>query len=203
MTGISFHAYTGHDRDLDIGGYGLGFFGAQGSGSVVQIGEWQKTTYIVDGDVPVSQVNNITYHGSTSGIVEGSVPLLLTHIPNYQATLNIRFTPENPARVVNARCSLFDGITETEAPHGWTARIAEIAHTSAIQGAGGRGDTSWHVASTGEYVDLWDNPGPGGANVARYAMSGETSHDWFVAISVSPDQVGSRHAGLYVYLEYL
>jgi hypothetical protein len=52
-------------------------------------------------------------------------------------------------------------------------------------------------------VSLRNNPGPTGAFYERYSSSGFYRHDWFVALSASPEQVGSKTAGLNVYLEYL
>jgi len=203
---ISFHTRLGYDFEFDLAGRGLGFFGPQGSGSIISPGEWNSTSYIIEGGdpwVPYAQSQNVTYEASNSGAVEGETGLLLSYIPNYQSTLNIRFNQDHDVRVYNAQCHLYDGVNIANSPYGWNARIAEICHTSKLQQSGGKGDSTWIIASTGQPVSLADNPGPSGANVGRYALHGCSRHDWYVAISVSPEQVGSRTAGLSVYLEYL
>lgn len=203
--GISFHARIGYDTELDLSDFGIGFFGPEGSGSYVPVGQWNSTTYIVHGDpwIPYAQIQNIAYHASNSGIVDGVIPLHLRSIPNYQATLNIRFDQDHPVRIFNARCNLYDGDDLDNPPYGWNARLAEVIHTSKIQTNTGTGDQTWHIASTGESISLTNNPGPTGAYAGRYVFDGYERHDWYVAISVSPEQVGSRTAGLNVYLEYL
>ena len=59
---------------------------------------------------------------------------------------------------------------------------------------------------SGIVVPLAQSPGPSGhyagdgsANTGQY-----TQHDWYLAISASPDSIGSKtQYGLYVELEYL
>jgi hypothetical protein len=201
---ITFHTWTGYDRAIGST-RGIGFYGLQGSGSTLAPGEWNRSTYIVEGDprVPEAQIDCVTYTNESSGMVFGETPLPLTEIPNHQATINIRFTQNTAVKVLNARCNLYDGVNTDLPPYGWNARMAEILHPDKTQVAGGDGDSTWHVASTGQMVSLRNNPGPTGAFYERYSSSGFYRHDWFVALSASPEQVGSKTAGLNVYLEYL
>ena len=105
--------------------------------------------------------------------------------------------------------------------------MAELLHTSASYAVEGSGDTIWYGSATGAgspnpstrlaagtntvggsgiIVPLAQSPGPSGhyagngtANTGQY-----TQHDWYVAISASPDSIGSKtQYGLYVELEYL
>ena len=62
------------------------------------------------------------------------------------------------------------------------------------------------VGGSGIYVPLAQSPGPSGA----YAGNGPANtgqyhqHDWYVAVTASPDSIGSKtQYGLYVELEYL
>lgn len=62
------------------------------------------------------------------------------------------------------------------------------------------------VGGSGIYVPLAQSPGPSGA----YAGNGSANtgqyhqHDWYVAVTASPDSIGSKtQYGLYVELEYL
>jgi hypothetical protein len=203
IEGLTFHTQIGRDYSLELTNKSLGFFGSQGSGDTVAIGDWQGSTYVVDGEVPYAQCANITYLNSMSGLVDGEVPLPLTSIPNYQASLNIRFAQPSATSILGAQCNFYDGVTTTEAPLGWNIRAAEIIHSGLIQDNMGFGDTTWHIASTGEHINLLNNPGPSGRNFDGFISESQPWHDWYLAISVSPDQVGSKHAGLNVYLEYL
>lgn len=203
--GISFHARIGYDIEFDVAGKGLGFYGPGGSGSNVEIDEWNKSTYIVEGDPwnPMAQVETVSYDTPHSGLIAGETSIHLHKIPSYQSTLNIRFTQDHPVKVVNAKCNLYDGVTLANPPYGWSVRLAEIIHPSRLQTNTGKGDSPWHVASTGQSIDLVDNPGISGSYAGMYSPSGHYRHDWYLAISASPEQVGSKTAGLYVYLEYL
>jgi len=200
---ISFHSYIGKDFAIDVEGKGLGFFGVQGSGDTLEAGEYQKTTYIVDGETPYAHINNITYYNESSGLIDGELVANLREIPNYEATLNIRFQESENTRVLNAKYNFYNGDDLTEYPLGWTIKTAEIAHIGLIQDFTGVGDVSWNTASTGEFIDLYNNPGHSGAYVGGFAWIPYLRHDWYIAISVAPQQVGSKTAGLYVYLEYL
>jgi|TARA_R110000751_G_scaffold157076_1_gene262505 hypothetical protein len=67
-------------------------------------------------------------------------------------------------------------------------------------------DGTLTVGGSGVYVPLAQSPGAAGA----YAGAGDTNtgqytqHDWYVAITASPDSIGSKtQYGLYVELEYL
>ena len=62
------------------------------------------------------------------------------------------------------------------------------------------------VGGSGIVVPLAQSPGPSG----HYAGNGTgntgqyTQHDWYLAITASPDSIGSKtQYGLYVELEYL
>ena len=62
------------------------------------------------------------------------------------------------------------------------------------------------VGGSGIYVPLANSPGPTGSwsgdgSASTYSA---TQHDWYIALSASPDSIGSKtQYGLYVSLEYL
>ena len=63
-----------------------------------------------------------------------------------------------------------------------------------------------NVGGSGIIVPISDSPGASG-NYAHNGTGSEhtaTQHDWYLAISASPDSIGSKtQYGLYVELEYL
>jgi hypothetical protein len=110
-------------------------------------------------------------------------------------------------KVQNVEARIYDRNNINVAASGVTTRIAEIIHPSVVQEAGGSGDAAWiEPAGSGVTVALAQSPGESG----QYAGDGVTStradtiHDWYMAMSASPDSIGSKtQYGLYVSLEYL
>jgi len=186
----------------------LGFFGMAGGSGTLEPNQWLSTNYLVDNtssDVgtPVAQTSSVCYQAPGSGLIDGEIQLPLRSIPNYQATLNIRFKQESNINVLAARCNMFNGVDVNTPPVGMDIRIAEIAHVGTTQTGGGLGDTAWQTASSGENILLVNNPGPSGSIYGGYSPLGHSEHDWYIALSVNLNQVGGKSAGLNVYLEYL
>lgn len=193
----------------NLNGSGLGFYG-NGFGKSVEVGEYQQTTFITDsnGTVEGPQVNNIQWTHANSGEINGAgSSKQLTAIPNYLATLNIRFTHTSAVKVQNGKVRIFDRSSINNAASGVTTKVAELIHPDTVQNNNGSGDSSWLTpAGSSVIVDIADNPGESG----EYAGNGSVStrdddrHDWYLAISASPDSIGSKTLyGLYVELEYL
>ena len=68
------------------------------------------------------------------------------------------------------------------------------------------GASSYTVGGTGIIVPLADAPGTSGehAGTGSGSIYTDTQHDWFLALSASPDSIGSKSKyGLYISLEYL
>ena len=68
------------------------------------------------------------------------------------------------------------------------------------------GASAYTVGGTGIIVPLSDSPATSGehAGTGSGSVVTDTQHDWFIAISASPDSIGSKTSyGLYVSLEYL
>ena len=101
---------TGYDYDLKLGGSGLAFFGDSGYGSSVEVGKYQGTTFVSDGNGTSrgAQANNIKYFNAGSGIIgtTGS-GIGLRAIPNYQSTLNVRFTHTSKVKVQNCQLRIY------------------------------------------------------------------------------------------------
>jgi len=207
MADISFFADDFGVQNLN--GSGLGFYGA-GFGSSVEVGEYQETTFITNsnGTAQGPQVNNITWTHASSGEINGAgVSKALTAIPNYLATLNIRFTHSTAVKTQNAKLRIYDRSSINNPASGVTCKVAELIHPDTVQNNNGSGDSSW-VTPQGSSVimSFADSPGTSG----QYAGNGTGSvhdsvrHDFYAAISASPDSIGSKTAfGLLFQLEYL
>jgi hypothetical protein len=209
MASIDFLTWTAADFDLNLAGSGLGFYGAGGFGASVAVGEWQDNTYVTDGNglVQGPQGNNVKWRHANSGEVAGATVLNLQYIPNYQASLNIRFTHSTGVKVQNVEARIYDRNNINVGATGVTTKAAELLHPSWSQAVQGSGDTSWITPEgSAVTVPLAQSPGMSG----EYSGDGSTSvrpddrHDWYLALSASPDSVGSKtQYGLYVSLEYL
>lgn len=193
---------------------GLGFYGAA-FGTSVQTGQYQDSTYITDGtgssQGPVVH-NTKRLTSMTSGVLwNGSVTDALRHIPNASGTLNIRFLFDTAVKTQNAKLYIFDRVSKNNAPSGVTCYVAELIHpwTNGFDGLSsnsnmGSGSQSWVLGQgSGSYLTMAASPGSGGLS-PNGANTTDTRHDWYAAISASPDEIGSKDKfGLYVELEYL
>ena len=204
MATISFHADDFHVQNLS--GSGLGFYGS-GFGDSVEVGEYQDSTFITDGNGTSQgpQVNNIKWLNAASGIINGAgsgVPL--TAIPNYLSTLNIRFSHGSAVKTQNAKLRIYDRSDIDNGASGVTTKVAEIIHPDTVPNDNGSGETEW-IAPVGSalIMDLVASPGMSGERPSGSETS-DTQHDWYCAISASPDSIGSKTLfGLYFSCEYL
>jgi hypothetical protein len=207
--GINFLVYPDVPVEINLNNRELGFFGDNGSEDTLEVGQWNGTTYLVDlaeGTGATVQVTNLKYHSSTKVLLEGiSEPILLTQVPNWQASLNIKFKNTEAVRTFFARCKLFDRVDADNPPIGVNAKLAEIIHTGKIQKDQGEGDTTWQDAGSGQWLDLSNSPGESGQYAGVIGYRASEIHDWYLALSVSPKPIGRRtgDVGLYVELEYL
>ena len=189
----------------NLNGSGLGFYGA-GFGTSVEVGAWQSSTYITNsaGSVDGGVTNNVKWSHAESGIPSdvGSTTNL-QYIPNRLATLNIRFNNDAAVTTQNAVLRIFDRSNINNGASGVTTKVAELIHPDTVTSTLGSGDSQWITpAGSGTTVSLRPQPGQSGLN----AMGGNstTQHDWYVAITASPDSIGAKTLyGLYVELEYL
>lgn len=193
----------------NLAGSGLGFYGA-GFGQSVNVGEWQDSTFITNGNGTAQgpQVNNLKWLNTMSGQINGaSSGVLLTQIPNYLATLNIRFTHTSAVQVQNVKLRIYDRSNINNPASGVTTKVAELIHPDIIQNNNGSGDVTWNTpAGSALIMDLAPSPGYSGLYAGNGSNSTrtDTRHDHYVAISASPDSIGSKNLyGLYVSLEYL
>jgi hypothetical protein len=203
MPTISFRA--GSDFTIeDLGGSGLGFYG-NGFGNSVSVNAYQDRTFITDslGVAHGPECDNVKYYSPTQAILgQSGTPINLTQIPNYQSTLNIRFSHNVAVQVMNAKVRIFDRVNINNGPSGLTCRIAEIIHTGNTQVDNGAGDATWLTpAGTANILSLVDSPGLNGLTPNG---TGNVTHDWFLALSAAPNSIGSKtQFALYVEMEYL
>lgn len=203
---INFYADEFHVTNLT--GSGLGFYGA-GFGQSVNVGEYQDTTFITNsnGTVEGAQVNNVKYLNTMSGIIGSAESgVLLTQIPNYLATLNIRFTNDTPVKVQNCKLRIYDRSNINNNPSGVLCKVAELIHPDTTQNNNGSGDTTWNtLGGSGSILSMSPSPGMSGL----YAGDGTASvhesnrHDFYICVSQSPNSVGSKTSALYFSCEYL
>ena len=186
---------------------GLGFYGAS-FGASVQVGVYQSTTFITDGNglVQGPQADNVKWVHASSGEIAGGVTLHLLEIPNDKATCNIRFTDSASVRVQNVEARIYNRENINSGAQNVIVKAAEIIHPNPVNGPTGSGDHTWITPQgSATTVPLAQSPGISG----QFAGSGITSqrpdtrHDWYLALSASPVTIGSKLFALYVSLEYL
>jgi hypothetical protein len=194
----------------DLAGSGLGFYGDAGFGASVPVGSWQGRTFITNGAGTTQgpEGDNVKFLNAGSGILgQTGSGIALTCIPNYQATLNIRFNYDTAVKVQNSTLRIYDRSNPDNPASGVTTKVAEVIHPGITQANTGSGDTTWLTpGGSGSTVSLAPSPGVSGmfAGNGNNGQWTDTQHDWYVAISASPDSIGSKTLyGLYISLEYL
>lgn len=188
-------------------GSGLGFYGAN-FGSPLTIGGWNQRTFVTssDGTTQGVEADNCQWVSST-GVVLGSTgsgihPL---QVPNHQATVEVRLTNDTAVTVPTATAYFYDRYSIYNAPSGITYKALEIIHPGITQDSSGSGDTSWLTpAGSSVTVSLAPSPGVSGLYAGNGSNStwSDTEHSWFMAISCSPDTIGSKLGGLFVTCEF-
>lgn len=203
--------YLGEDFLL-TDGLGVGFFGKAGFGAPVVVGEFNGRTFVTDasGVTEGFEANNNKRLGASTVIhgQEGS-GINLLQLPNSFATINIRFENAIPVRTLSPKFYIFDGtfngsgIPNFATPQtGLTMWCAEIRHLDEEQTATGIGSSDWIDINGPVFLALIDSPGtlggrPGGV------FTTDTRHDWYVAMSCSPTELGDKSFGLYFEVEFL
>jgi len=204
----TFSFWAGESSAIDnLSGSGLGFFG-DGFGQSIRVGEYNSRTFICssDGVTAAAEADNVKYYSSASGILgQAGTPVNLVNMPNERASLNVRFTHASNVQVQQAKLYFYDRVSENNAPSGVTVKAAELIHVRTAQDATGSGDTAWVTpAGSGVTLDLCNSPGPAG----QYAGNGSnstwaaTQHDWYAAVSISPDSIGSKLFAVLARCEY-
>ena len=203
--------YLGEDFLLTAG-LGVGFFGEAGFGAPIVVGEFNGRTFVTDasGATEGFEANN-NKRLTTDTVIHGQEGsgINLIQLPNSFATINIRFQNAVAVRTLAPKFYIFDGSIDgsgnpnfTIAQTGLTMWCAEIRHLAEEQTSTGIGSSDWLDINGPVYLSLIDSPGtlgqrPGGS------FTTDTRHDWYIAMSCSPTELGDRSFGLYFETEFL
>jgi len=204
MAALSIHIA---ETDVNIGtGEALGFFGPDGFGDPIVIGEYNGRTFITtpSGTSEYEECDNCKYL-SSSGVIVGQTGngIHLQQLPNYLATINIRFTHTSDVLVQNASMTVYEDADLLDTPDGLTVYAAEIIHTSKIQDGTGTGDSAWiEMQGSSQTLTLVDSPGTSGLSPSGPATQ-DDRHDWYVAMTLTPTTPGDKTFGFKVDLEYV
>jgi len=212
MAVVNFYAGGYNFPINNLSGSGLGFFGSGGFGASVAVGSWQDTTFITNGNGTAQgpQVNNVKWVHPATGQLPGATNVALNKIPNYQGTLNIRFSHTSPVRTQNAQIRIYDRNDITAAATGVTTAVAALIHPDTSQTTTGSGSLVWEFPAGTSYLNMsvlntgaLFSPGQSGYS-PNGASTVDMTHDFFAAISASPNSIGSKTLyGLWFQTEYL
>lgn len=205
--------YAGEDVLVSTSS-GIGFFGDSGFNNAVAIGSYNGHTFVTNtsGTLQGFECNNNKYNG-VSGVIHGQTGsgILLQNLPNELATINVRFTHASTIYCQNAKLWVFDGsftgsVANKENPsENLTFYAAELRHTSRLQSiTSAYSDASWSdLSSSGSnYIGLVSSPGLMGVRQAGLEQL-STRHDWYIALSCTPTQLGDKQFGMTFEMEYL
>ena len=186
-------------------GDAVAFYGDSGFGDNIGFGEYNGRTFVSDVSGVVSRFegDNCKFLDS-SGVIVGQVGtgIRLQELPNFLATLNIRFITDTASRAQNAFLRADSG-DDISAPSGVDVFAAEVLHTGLKQDNTGTGDTDWQaLLGSGTELGLIDSPGTSGLRPLGPATI-DTRHDWYVAMTVTPTLPGDKTFKITVQLEFL
>ena len=208
MATISF--FAGENSAINnLAGSGLGFYGGS-FGASVAVGEFQQTTFITNsaGSAQGPAADNIKFDNQGSGIVNSATSGIgLQAIPNLEASLNIRFTHGSAVKTQNVQLKIFDRTSTANSASGVSTRVAELIHPGDTQVATGSGDSAWThysgVTAAPLAMAFVASPGVSGERPGGVDTSA-TQHDWYTALSASPDSIGSKNLfGLHFSVEFV
>ena len=204
-------------------GSGLGFYGSS-FGTSVQVGQYPESTFIAsaDGATEGPQANNCKYNGDVSGVLwNGSgTAVHVNTIPNESGALKVSFTYDSAVQTQNGLCTIHDRVNKDNDPSEISAYVAQLVNPTnsgvgEVSGSGvdpvtgsaqawNSGEDGWiQCHGSGQTLTLLNGPGESGLHTGGDNTSG-TRHDWYFALSASPDSIGSKtNVGIYFETEYL
>jgi hypothetical protein len=153
-------------------------------GTNIVVSSYQDTTHISNAsDVhqcTTNHVHNTKFLTSTTMSLDGAASANLSTLTTANAGLKFNFA--DAASVATSACTFYayDGTTDTTAMAGVTFQAAEAAVTA-----------TW-VAANGS-----------GAALALTDQAASTSHDFFVATSVTPTSTGAKTGKVKITLTYV
>lgn len=205
MAEITFWAGEGTNI-ANLSGSGLGFYSDSGFGYSVPVGVYNGRTFITDstGTARGPEVDNNKFAGVSTVIIgQAGSGINLRQLPNYQSTLNVRFSHTSPVQVQNAKVYGYDRVSKNNNPSGVNLYAAQIIHPDVTQVMNGSGSASWtNLKGSGTLLNLSASPG-----ISGFSPNGpgtvDSRHDWFLSLSATPASVGAKEFGLWMELEYL
>ena len=201
--------YSGNGA-TDLGSSGIGFYGSS-FGQSVQVGFYQDSTFITNsnGTINGGSLYNTKYVGTTSGVqINGSGTITFATVPTLSGTMNVRFTYDSAVKTQNGQIRIFDRSDPNADPSGVTCQVNQIVNgfsgVNQSTGAADAANDGWFdLAGSGTTMTLLASPGTSGLSVSGVDTT-STRHDWYFALSASPDSIGSKTLfGAYIALEYL
>lgn len=206
MATATVNLYAGNSSLVSVNVSGFGFYGASGFGSTVVVGQFNDKTFITNSTGtalgPEAWNNKWTHPNSVS--LAAAASMVLTKIPNAQATFEIRSTFDVPVSMPLAQLMVYDRVNPNNPPSGVLCYGYEIIHPDPVQNNNGSGASSWtNMQGSASFLNLTTSPGLSGL---RPSGSGtiDTTHSHYIALSASPNSVGSKtQFGLYFSMEYL
>lgn len=147
-------------------------FSATAFNDAVTTGAYQTSTHIEDNtkaeQCATTHINNTMYVSSQSISINGAANEVLTNLTDAECPLKINFANDPAVALTNVDFYAYDGTTDATGPTDVTVYCAEQA------------DSDW-VAADGN-----------GAELSLGDSGSSTSHDFFLALSASPDTVGEK-----------
>jgi len=203
--------YAGEDQLLPSSS-GLGFYGDSGFTDPVAVGSFNGRTFVtnVNGNVEGFECNN-NKRIDVSGLILGQIGtgILLTELPNRLVTVNVRFVHTLAVKTQSVVLQIYDGSVDGNGdpnknndPSGLTFYTAEIRHQSDVQDNTGLGDSEWLDTKGVISQSLVSSPGISGISPSGVGTT-EVRHDWYVAMSATPDELGDKLFGMYMELEFV
>ena len=210
----SIDIYVAETRTKISSSQALGFYGDDGFGDPIALGSYNGRTFLTNSagtsrgiecdNCKFTNADPWTGVGGVSGVIVGQTGdgIDLLALPNYQATINVRFTNASDVRTQNAFILVHDG-GEINAPTGLSVYGAEIVHSGVVQDNTGIGDNVWLLmAGSGNELGLVESPGTSGLNPDGPATISKR-HDFYVAMSVAPTTPSNKNFFFTTTLEYI
>lgn len=202
--------YVGEDQKVPTGS-GIGFYGNIGFGAPISVGGYNGRTFAVNpsGTILGFEANNNKFDTSST-VIHGQTGsgIDLLKLPNTLATLNLRFINAANVNTQSVKFYVYDGTStggipnKNNDPSGLTAWCAEIRNNDETQGINGLGDPSWIDIHGSVFLPLIDSPGTSGLR-PNGAFTVDGRHDWYIAMSVTPNEFGNKFFGILIETEFL
>lgn len=169
---------------LSVGASDRIWFNGSTFGTNVTVSSYQDSTHISNSSdthqCTTNHVNNVKYLTSTTMSLNGAGSTNLSTLTTGQAPIKFNFSDASSVATSAASFYFYDGTTDATAMSGVTVQAAEAAVTSTWVAANGSGSA----------LSIADD-------------TAATSHDYFIAMSVSPTSTGAKTGKCKITLTYV